>query len=252
MSAIIELNNNNIYSEHICCAISDKKCQEGYELKKKWMKNEFDNGFKFKRLNERAKVFIEYQESENAWMPIKIENYLIINCFWVSGKYKGKGHGIALLNEVFSDAKENNKDGVIALAGIKKMHFMNDGTYLKAHGFEVADTMYDKVNLLFKNINKNAAIPKFIENKKDEEKDNTIKVYYSNRCPFTDFHVNTNLIDTCEVKNINLEIVKIESHKEAQELLIPSSIFSLFYNNEFITTDVSICMPSRFEKILKI
>lgn len=252
MSDIIELNNNNIDTEHICCAISDKKCQEGYQLKKKWLKNEFNNGFKFKRLNERAKVFIEYQESENAWMPIKIENYLIINCFWVSGKYKGQSYGVKLLDEVFSDAKANDKHGVIALAGIKKMHFMSDGTYLKAHGFEVADTMFNQVNLLVKNTNKNAVMPKFIENKKDEEKNNTIKLYYSNRCPFTEFHVNTNLVNTCKIKNIDLEIIKIEDHKQAQELLIPSTIFSLFYNNEFITTDVSVCITSRFEKILKI
>ena len=30
----ITLNNENIDKEHICCAFSDKKCSEGYELKK--------------------------------------------------------------------------------------------------------------------------------------------------------------------------------------------------------------------------
>jgi hypothetical protein len=30
----INLSDENIAAEHICCAISDKKCLEGYELKK--------------------------------------------------------------------------------------------------------------------------------------------------------------------------------------------------------------------------
>ena len=30
----ITLNKENIDKEHICCAFSDKKCSEGYELKK--------------------------------------------------------------------------------------------------------------------------------------------------------------------------------------------------------------------------
>ena len=48
----ITLTKENISAEHICCAISDKKCTEGYEAKKQWLENEFDNGYIFRRLNE--------------------------------------------------------------------------------------------------------------------------------------------------------------------------------------------------------
>lgn len=34
----ITLSKENINKEHICCAFSDKKCSEGYELKKKMVK----------------------------------------------------------------------------------------------------------------------------------------------------------------------------------------------------------------------
>jgi hypothetical protein len=34
MEKIITLNKSHIDSEHICCAFSDKKCRESYELKK--------------------------------------------------------------------------------------------------------------------------------------------------------------------------------------------------------------------------
>ena len=54
----LTLTKENIETEHICCAFSDKKCKESYELKKEWLKREFDNGFVFRRLDERAKVFL--------------------------------------------------------------------------------------------------------------------------------------------------------------------------------------------------
>ena len=80
----ITLTKENIGTEHICCAFSDKKCKEGYELKKEWLRKEFDNGYVFRRLDERAKVFIEYVPAEKAWVPVNAPGYLMINCFWVS------------------------------------------------------------------------------------------------------------------------------------------------------------------------
>ncbi|AXG71550.1 hypothetical protein KORDIASMS9_03807 [Kordia sp. SMS9] len=91
MSEFIQLNAQNISKEHICCAISDKKCADSYQAKKEWLQKEFHNGYVFRRLNERAKVFIEYGPAETAWIPITASNYLNINCFWVSGKYKKNG-----------------------------------------------------------------------------------------------------------------------------------------------------------------
>ena len=35
----ITLTKENIEKEHICCAFSDKKCKDSYELKKTWLKN---------------------------------------------------------------------------------------------------------------------------------------------------------------------------------------------------------------------
>ena len=77
----ITIDQSNIDKEHICCAISDKKCAASYELKKEWIKNEFKNGFVFRRINERAKVFIEYGPAEKAWIPVTASNYFMIGCF---------------------------------------------------------------------------------------------------------------------------------------------------------------------------
>jgi len=90
---IIKLSKENIDNEHICCAISDKKCLDGYNAKKQWLKEQFKKGYIFKKLDVRGKVFIEYVPVEESWLPIDGKNYMLINCFWVSGQFKGKGYG---------------------------------------------------------------------------------------------------------------------------------------------------------------
>ena len=67
----ITLTKKNISKEHIFCAFSDNKYTENYELKKQWLRKEFNNGFIFRRLDERAKVFIEYVPVEKAWIPVE-------------------------------------------------------------------------------------------------------------------------------------------------------------------------------------
>ena len=126
----ITLTKENIENEHICCAISDKKCIESYEAKKQWLKKEFDNGYVFRRLNERAKVFIEYGPAEKAWIPVTAQNFLMVNCFWVSGQYKGKGYAKALLQTALEEAKTQKKDGLVTVVGTKKFHFMSDTKWL--------------------------------------------------------------------------------------------------------------------------
>ena len=102
------INQTNIDREHICCAFSDKKCTDSCALKKEWLRKEFERGFVFRRIDERAKVFIEYGPGEKAWIPATAPNYFSLGCFWVFAKYKGKGHGKTLLHEVI-DMRENCK-----------------------------------------------------------------------------------------------------------------------------------------------
>jgi hypothetical protein len=252
MASIIQLNSGNINEEHICCAFSDKKCTEGYQLKKDWLKKEFENGYVFRRLDERAKVFLEYCDAENGWTPIKAPNYLLLNCFWVSGKYKKQGHAKALLQLAIDDANAKNKDGLVTVVGTKKFHFMSDTKWLLKQGFEVCDTTISGFSLLMKKLNKNADDPVFNESVKSGECDEKkgIVAYYSNRCPFTEFHLNTSLTETAKKRNLPLKIIKFESNQQAQESPSPATIFSLFYNGKFITTNLSVCMDSRFEKIM--
>ncbi|WP_299667839.1 N-acetyltransferase [uncultured Polaribacter sp.] len=253
MEQLIELNKKNIIEEHICCAISDKKCADSYQAKKDWLTKEFNNGYVFRRINERAKVFIEYGPAENAWIPITAPNFLNINCFWVAGRYKKKGYGKALLKTAIEDAKKQGKDGLITVVGTKKFHFMSDTKWLLKQGFEDIERISSGFSLLVKKLNPKAATPKFNESVKSgecSEKDGIV-VYYSNRCPFAEFHANESLVETAQKRNLPLKLIKLKTMEEAQNSPSPATIFSLFLNGKFITTDISACMHSRFDKVIE-
>lgn len=248
----ITLDQDNIANEHICCAISDKKCAKSYKLKKEWLKNEFKNKYIFRRINERAKVFIEYGPAEKAWIPVTAPNFLMIGCFWVSGKYKGKGHGKTLLQEAISDAKKQGKDGLVTVVGIKKFHFMSDRKWLLKQGFKECDTTSAGFSLLSLTFNDKAFSPHFkAEAKVNQcpEKQGYV-VYYTNRCPYTEYHVNESLVETVEKRNLKMKVIKLETMEQAQSAPTPATIFSLFHNGKFVTTDLSVCMDSRFDKII--
>ena len=248
----ITLTKENIDKEHICCAFSDKKCSESYEMKKAWLKKEFDNGYVFRRLDARAKVFIEYGPAENVWIPVIAPDYLMINCFWVSGQYKGKGHAKALLQSAIDDARSQGKNGLVTVVGTKKFHFMSDTKWLIGQGFEIIENLSDGFSLLALKINTTAPNPAFNESVKSGEcPDKTgLVVYYSARCPFTDYYVNGSLWVLAQEHNIPLKIIKLESMQQAQTAPTPATIFSAFYNGKFLTTDMSMCTASRFAKVL--
>ena len=252
MEKIITLDLENIEKEHICCAISDKKCTDGYNLKKEWLKKEFANGYQFRRLDARAKVFIEYGPAETGWAPISASNYLLINCFWVSGQYKDHGYGKALLQQALNDATMQGKSGLLTVVGTSKFHFMSDTKWLLRQGFEVCETLSSGFSLLVKKVDPSASNPRFLDSVisgECQDKEGLV-VYYSNRCPFTEYHVRTSLVESAEKRNLPLKIVKLETWVQAQAAPTPATIFSLFYNGKFITTDLSVCMDSRFDKVM--
>ena len=252
MENFILLDQENLAHEHICCAISDKKCAEGYELKKDWLRREMDNGYVFRRIDARAKVFIEYGPAEYGWAPIVAPNYLLINCFWVSGQYKGKGYGKQLLQLAIDDAKKDHRQGLVTIVGTKKFHFMSDSKWLLKQGFKEVEQTKDGFSLLALTWDDQGELPQFNASVHHVPEGNKtgITVYYSNRCPFSEFHVQHSLIETARKRNIPLEIIKLESREQAQQAPCPATIFSLYYKGKFITTDISVCMDSRFDKVL--
>ena len=238
MMPIIDVDINNIDCEHICCAISDKKGENCVGSKKEWMRARFADGLVFKKLDERGKVFIEYIPAEYAFAPIEAPEYMYINCFWVSGKYKGQGYANELLDACIKDAKAKGKAGLVVLTSDKKRPFLSDPGYLKYKGFAVCDTAQPYFRLMYLPFESEAATPKFKPQAKSGTiADEGIVIYYSHQCPHTEKYVN--IVDNSARKNdIKLKTLKIETVAQAQNAPTPFTTYALFKDGRFITQEI--------------
>ena len=169
----------------------------------------------------------------------------------MSGKYKGHGHGKALLQEAIEAAKSQGKNGLVTVVGTKKFHFMSDTKWLLGQGFAVVESIPSGFSLISLDFNESGDRPRFndsVRNGECPEKTGCV-VYYSNRCPFSEYHVKESLVESCGKRNIPLKVIKIETMEQAQSAPTPATIFRLFIGGKFVTTDISACMDSRFDKI---
>lgn len=235
---IIKITESNIDTEHICCEIAEKKGENCVKLKKDWLKERLKDGLIFKKLDVRGKVFIEYIPVENAWFPFDADGYMVINCFWVSGQYKGKGISNLLLEECIKDSKEQDKKGILVLSSKKKKPFLSDGDYFKYKGFKVADTAEPHYELLYLPFKEGEKVPTIKECAKyGKIKESGLVLNYSNQCPHTEKYVNL-IKDIADHRGIKLKINKYESKEEAQNSPCPFTTYSLFYDGKFVTNEI--------------
>lgn len=244
---IIEINQNNIDDEHICCAIGkDKDNIWRANCKKEWMKTEYQNGLRFKRIDDRGKVFVEYMPIENCWKPVDGKNLMMINCLWVSGKFKGQGWSSKLLDEVIKDAKSSKMDGIAVISSKKKKPFLTDKKFYIYKGFEVVDKSDPFFELLLLKFNDEADIPKF--NIGEIKVTDGFYIEYSNQCPFMEAYVNI-YEKILKDKKIDIKIEKFNTSEKAQKSCSAFGTFGLFYNGEFVTHELM--SEKKFNQLLK-
>jgi ribosomal protein S18 acetylase RimI-like enzyme len=247
---MITLTDQNIADEHICCAFADKKCADGYAAKKDWLQAQFADGLVFKKFDIRGKVFIEYIPAENAWYPLDAAGYMLIQCFWVSGQYQGKGYGKALYDACLADVQ--TKNGIVVITAKKKQPFMSDPKYFQKLGFERCDTAEPYFELWVKRLKAEAPLPQFKPCAKQGECEHKegLVVYYTNGCPFTEYYVNTELVDVAREKGIPLHVVKIQSRAQAQHHGVPYTNYSVFLNGRFVTQHI--IYAKNFDKFIRL
>lgn len=246
---LITVTKENLEQEHICCAISNiKDCQ--VTAKKAWLAERFKDGLVFKKGDVRGKCFIEYVPAEKAWCPIEAEGYMFINCFWVSGRFKGQGNSNLLLEECIKDSKEKAKKGLVVLSSKKKVPYLSDPKYLRYKGFELADIADPYFELLYLPFEQNSTRPCFKETVKNPLiEDKGFVLYYANQCPFTAKYVP--LIESiAKERGTAFKSIQFEKTEQAQNAPAPFTSYSLFYNGEFVTNEI--LSDKKFEKILKL
>ena len=246
MHEYINLTLENIDEEHICCAIGDKKHQEGVVSKKEWMKSRLNDGHVFRKLNVRGKTFIEYEPIETAWVPIHGKNYEYIYCLWVAGSFKGKGIAKELLEYCISDAKEKGMSGVCTLTSKKKKPFIGEKKFFEHYGFKVVDTVGD-YELLVLQFDDNE-VPKFNQNARLMKIENQeFTIYYSNECPYVEYEVKE-LSEYAKKNNMKITFIKIDTLEKAKNVPCIFNNWANFYKGEFISN--TILNANSFEKLM--
>jgi GNAT superfamily N-acetyltransferase len=233
----IDLTTENLPSEHICCSISDKREISGLSLKKEWLNDRLHEGLKFRKLDARGKVFIEYLPAEKAWAPINAPGYLYINCLWVSGSFKGKGYGDGLLDSCIRDA--SGTSGIVALSSSVKRPFLSDGKFLKKAGFVVCDTAHPYFELMVLKLNPDAPDPVFMPQVKNPTVNFGlgIDLFYTNQCPFApDYAIIAE--NLAKEKGLEIRIHHLDSRKKAINHSSAWTTYSVFKDGKFFTHEI--------------
>lgn len=232
----INLTTENLANEHLCCIIRSKKSHPGVEAKRQWLSERLSEGHVFRKLDAKATVFIEYAPLETAWVPINGDNYLYLYCLWVTGSYKGKGYGKALMEYCLADAKEKGKSGICMLGAKKQKSWLSNQAFAKKFGFEVVDTTDNGYELLALSLD--GTTPRFAPNVKTpgiESKELTI--YYDLQCPY--IHQNIEMIKQhCEESKIPVSFIQVDTLQKAKELPCVFNNWGVFYNGNFETVNL--------------
>lgn len=230
----IQVTQENLEQEHICCALADSTDIQ-VRSKKDWMAHNLANGLVFRKGNVRGKVFIEYIPAEHAWCPLEAPGYLFINCLWVAGKYKGQGNADALLQSCIRDGREQGRAGIAVLSSRKKTPYLSDPDFLRHKRFQVADHALGLYELLYLPLTDEAAVPRFGESVRHPAPNaKGFALYYTNQCPFTEKYVPL-LSAAAQQHNIPLKIIRFETVQQAQQAPSPFTTYGLFHNGVFET-----------------
>ena len=226
----------NLPHEHLCCIIRSKKFHPGIDAKRQWLSGRLKEGHVFRKLNEKATVFIEYAPLETAWVPIIGDNYYYLYCLWVSGSCKGKGYGKALMEYCLADAGKNGKSGICMLGATKQKAWLSDQSFAKKFGFEVADTAGNGYELLALSLD--GTLPSFSQRaKKLEIESRELTIYYDMQCPYV--YQNIGIIrQYCETNGVPVFFIHVDSLQKAKELPCVFNNWAVFYKGKFETVNL--------------
>ncbi|MGM9941165.1 MAG: YoaP domain-containing protein [Bulleidia sp.] len=228
----IRVDEHNMDTEHLCCALSNTKHADGVKAKKAWLKDRFAEGYTFYKLDVRGKVFIEYGLSEYTWQSIEADNDIVISCLWTAGKYAGQGHGSNLLDLCIQDAKQQGRNGICLISSRKKKPFLSDPGFFLHKGFTCVDEIGDYCLLALQWKGEN---PHFTDRARSMKTDmNGLVIYVTDQCPFHTDSIRQ-AQDYCQEKKIECHVIHVTDQKQARNVPCVFSGHAVFYNGRFVT-----------------
>lgn len=243
----INLTKENLYDEHLCCIIRSRKPHKGIDAKRQWLLDRLDEGHVFRKLDEKATVFIEYAPLETAWVPIIGDNYYYVYCLWVTGPHKGKGYGKMLMEYCMADAREKGKSGICMLGAKKQKAWLSDQSFAKRFGFEAVDATEDGYELLA--LSFDGTVPEFARNvKKPAIESEELTVYYDMQCPYVSQSIER-IRQYCEENDVPVSLIQVDTLQKAKELPCVFNNWGVFYKGRFQT--VNLLDAAGLKRILK-
>ncbi|MDD3165039.1 MAG: GNAT family N-acetyltransferase [Oscillospiraceae bacterium] len=232
----INLTPENLASEHLCCIIRSRKPHPGVAAKRHWLAERLGEGHIFRKLHEKASVFIEYAPLETAWVPVVGDNYLYIYCLWVNGESKGKGYGRSLMEYCLADAKAQGKSGVCMLGAKQQKAWLSDQRFAEKFGFKTVDATASGYTLLARSFD--GTLPQFAAHARTctiERKELTI--YYTWQCPYVGHCLQT-VRNYCEEREMPLTLIPVETLEQAKKLPCVFNNWAVFYKGSLETVNL--------------
>lgn len=246
-SEFINLTEENIDTEHLCCIIRSRKPHPGVEAKRAWLRERIAEGHVFRKLNAKGVCFIEYAPLEKAWVPIEEENFLYIYCLWVEPPFKGKGYARELMEYCINDAREKGRSGVCMLGAKKQKHWLSNQKFAKKFGFEKTDETEDGYELL--TLSFDGTKPRFTETARRQRVDSQeFVIYYSMQCPYILQKI-ADIEKYISANSIPAELICVDTLEKAKSLPGVFNNWAAFYRGKFET--VNLLDIVSLEKILK-
>ena len=243
----INLTEENLAQEHLCCIIRSRKPHPGVEAKRAWLRERLKEGHVFRKLDAKGTAFVEYAPLETAWVPVKGKNYLYIYCLWVTGDFRGKGYGRQLLEYCLADARARGKSGVCMLGAEKQKAWLSDRAFAEKYGFETVDATPGGYRLLALSLD--GTKPRFAENvKRMEIEQQELTIYYSSQCPY--IHQSVELArKTCQELEAPCTLIPVDTLEKAKALPGVFNNWAVFYRGKFVT--VNLLDAAALKRLLK-
>ena len=235
MNDFIQLTEENLEEEHICCIIRSRSIHPGIQSKKEWLSWQLKHGHVFYKLNQKGCCFIEYAPLEYSWVPVTGENYLYIYCLWVNSPFKKQGYGKQLMEHCISQAKEEGYSGICMLGSKKQKNWLSNQSFAKSFGFQVVDTTCDGYELLAYSLD--GRIPSFSKSVTQKIEEKELTIYYSDQCPFIDQKIKQ-IQSYCDSHLIPYHLIHVTSLEMAKNLPCVFNNFGAFYKQKFITVNL--------------
>lgn len=239
------LDAESVHSEHLCCALASPEHEAGVAAKRQLLAAGLGHGLVFRKLDARGKVFIEYAPWEHAFRPVVAPGFLVIHCLWVSGRFKGQGLGVALLESCRADADHHR--GVVAVSGTKP--YLTDTPFYLAHGFQLIASTPSGFDLVAWTRDGNAAGVDFSPSvRRGTVRHHGVHFEHAAQCPFVPRQLEL-LAEVARGMDLPVSMRHLATPEEARTAASPFGTFGVFLDGAFLTHELM--APAKFEPLLR-